>query len=732
MSFDLEKIYALLPTIYRIRDAELALQTGLLSAAEAQEWETLNALFDTLDAEQAERLAELELRRQAGPLKSLLGVISEQVAVIEEDLEQLYDDQFIETCAEWVVPYIGDLVGARNLHVWPGAELSNRAEVAHTIKNRRRKGTIAGVEQVARDVTGWPASVAEYFQLLATTQYMNHLRPANVVTPDLRRGRVLERLGTPFDSVPRNADVRRIEPRLGRYNIPNVGIFLWRIQSFELQDAPAYPVDGRRFLFNPLGLATRLFNRPQAEQEISHLATEENVPAPLGRRALDEEHERVLASGPGAAAAEYSGAQGSITLEVGGARVAWSEVCVCDLSDDGAGWAHAEVNDKHSIDPVLGRLRLAQTSAGASVRTTFHYGFSAEMGGGQYGRAESFVGAGLPVEVPTDEPDLQSAFDALGQPNGVVALLENGYHTGPLTTILAANQKVEIRSADERRAVVAVDGDWLAGGGEKSELTVNGVALMSGGLHVPPMLQNSLAVLRLRHCTLLPGPSPALGDLPAQAAAPRLVVGIPGLRVELDRCIVGAIRAVEGAEVRITNSIVDAGDEGETAYAAPDDVSAGAPLEIENCTVIGRVHANRLEASNTIFLAAPLAASPPPPAGAWVTPVAAARTQEGCVRFSYVPPGSYVPRRFQCQPQPAATPAQAERVRPTFTSLRYGDAGYCQLSRGCAVEIREGADDEAEMGAFHDLFQPQREANLRARLEEYLRFGLEAGIFYAS
>jgi hypothetical protein len=71
-------------------------------------------------------------------------------------------------------------------------------------------------------------------------------------------------------------------------------------------------------------------------------------------------------------------------------------------------------------------------------------------------------------------------------------------------------------------------------------------------------------------------------------------------------------------------------------------------------------------------------------------------------------------------------------VRPAFTSLRYGYAGYCQLSLRTAVEIRQGADDQAEMGVFHDLYQPQREANLRARLDEYLRFGLEAGIFFAS
>ena len=35
-----------------------------------------------------------------------------------------------------------------------------------------------------------------------------------------------------------------------------------------------------------------------------------------------------------------------------------------------------------------------------------------------------------------------------------------------------------------------------------------------------------------------------------------------------------------------------------------------------------------------------------------------------------------------------------------------------------------------QTGPFHDLFQPQRESNIRARLSEYLRFGLEAGVFY--
>ena len=702
MSFDLERIYALLPAVYRIRDYE-----------------------------------------EGEPLKSLLGVIAEQVAVLEEDLEQLYDDQFIETCAEWAVPYIGDLVGARGLYVWQGAEFSNRAQVANTLAYRRRKGTASVIEQLARDVTGWPASVVEFFQLLATTQYMNHLRLANVVTPDLRRGDQLERVTTPFDPLARNADVRRIEPRRGRYNIPNIGIFLWRIESYPLTEAPAYRFNAadatdRRFLFNPLGLPARLYNLPDEEDDITHLATPENVPAPITRRQLAGD----LARHPSQEPIHY-GNDRAILLKIDGVDARPDEVVACDLSDDGGTWAHANMTDRHAIDPVLGRLRLnAATAPDADVRVSFRYGFSAEMGGGEYGRAESFVGTGDVIKVPTEQASISDAFNQLNQ-DGVVEIIDNNYYVEPLATNVPAGLEIEIRAVDERRAIVAVDNDWLIGGGADSELTINGLALMSGALLVPQAAGNNLRVLRLNHCTLMPGPSPAIRDIPARPSMPRLVIRLPNVRVEIDRCILGAIHADVGAEVFITNSIIDAGDEREVAYAAPDGVGPGAPLEIENSTVIGRLRTSVLEASNTIFFAraaetegvegpSPESEEDALPEEVWLAPLSVARLQEGCVRFSYVPPGSQVPRRYECQPLPDATASEAERVRPLFTSLRYGEAGYCQLSRECAVEIRTGADDEAEMGAFHNLFQPQREANLRARLEEYLRFGLEAGIFYAS
>src|ERR1051325_6918012 len=64
-----------------------------------------------------------------------------------------------------------------------------------------------------------------------------------------------------------------------------------------------------------------------------------------------------------------------------------SLISVCDLRDltDGSGdWAHMPLN-KIAIDPVLGRIAFPSSKpAPESVRANFYYGFSAEMGGGEY------------------------------------------------------------------------------------------------------------------------------------------------------------------------------------------------------------------------------------------------------------------------------------------------------------------------------------------------------------
>ena len=223
---------------------------------------------------------------------------------------------------------------------------------------------------------------------------------------------------------------------------------------------------------------------------------------------------------------------------------------------------------------------------------------------------------------------------------------------------------------------------------------------------------------------------------PSSPRAPSLIVESAGVQVEIDHCILGGLRVADGATVTISDSIVDAAAasamaEEAVAYAGlPDPGPAklpppGGDLTITNSTVIGKVRARQMPlASNVIFLARLAAADALAVPGARRSAAGRAACASASCRPVRAPRAATSANRRR--------PTDAARVRPQFTSLRYGDPGYGQLSARCAAEIRTGADDEAEMGAFHDLYQPQRETNLRVRLDEYLRFGLEAGIFYAS
>ena len=81
---------------------------------------------------------------QGEPLRALLQVIAEQVDVVEEDIRQLYDNWFVETCEDWVLPYLGDLVGYQPLQEAeagdraPDRIITPRSDVANTIRDRRR------------------------------------------------------------------------------------------------------------------------------------------------------------------------------------------------------------------------------------------------------------------------------------------------------------------------------------------------------------------------------------------------------------------------------------------------------------------------------------------------------------------------------------------------------------------------------------------------------------------
>lgn len=724
-----DRLYDLLPAIHRVRDAE-----------------------------------------RGYPLKALLAVIAEQVNIVEDDIDGLYDNWFIETAQDWAVPYIGALVGYRPAvdgGLPPDADacerpraLVPRREIAGLIAARRRKGTLALLEELARDVSGWPTRAVEFYRTLGWNQNINHAH--------LRRHRVaqisgrhavdaLDLLDTPFDRVAHAVDVRR-----GGRNIPNLALYAWRLRSYCVTGTAAYCVEESGphcFTFSVLGQDAPLYRNPEAEADPAQIAGEANLPAPIRRRAFKD---RIDA---------FYGAGRSLLLWVDGwggwksdAPVPASLIIAADLS----GWRYDVPSGRIAVDPVLGRFAFAEGQLPKrGVRVSYCYGFPADIGGGEYARPRRVQAAALgpradalKTYVVGKGKPFKKIGDALKRwheddpDDAVIELADSAVYVEPLAIDVRDHQSLAVRAADRRRPVIRLI-DWqtdLADAlgvtlGVASRFVLDGVLVTGRPLHIAGRANGAEAPgacpaeVIVRHCTLVPGWALDCGCDPRRPAEPSLELLHVAARVRIEHSIVGAI-VVHADRVRrdplvldISDSIVDATSSQRRAIGAPgSDAIAHVVATIRRSTIFGivEIHALLL-GENSIFSNC----------------VNVARRQLGCLRYSYVPAGCRTPRRHRCQPdgviaaarlrypddperREAEVAAEKQRVRPRFTARRYGKPAYAQLAQGCAAEIVRGADDDSEMGVYHDLYQPQRAARLRAQLAEYTPAGLDAALVFVT
>ncbi|HMP40116.1 MAG TPA: hypothetical protein PKA05_07025 [Roseiflexaceae bacterium] len=552
----------------------------------------------------------------------------------------------------------------------------------------------------------------------------------------------------------------------------------------------AEPADGR-YHFSPLGIDTPLFNLMSADMSIELLATEADVPGILRRRPLAvelEQRRHALAGGSSARelaeAAIFFGLQPVLAVQIDERPIPPAEIQICDLSDwrlpaatrryiDTAG-DPVDLPIAVAVDPLLGRLALPAGSAPARMQVDFGYGMIDDIGGGPYDRSD-LLPAWIPDHTPItwqlgvsrdpvthiaapDPTQLRStltealeawhlhvADPANAAARGLIVVMDSASYAEALTGVAAIRVP-----PGSRLAIVA--GDWpleadptLAGAlrrrvgaflpgarrphlrgdievqasapladEDRGELTIDGL-LIEGRLTV---IAGDLGVLRLAHCTLVP----SAGGITIEAgAAP--AERHQQLQIHMLRCISGSIGFTgDSMALRIAESIIDG------VIATP-----AATCDIQASTIFGLLTARSLDASNSVFS----------------EPLQIERRQIGCLRFCFIAEGSRTGRRYRCQPElalthraaalgldPVATLPPAERhaiiqrVQPSFTTRRYGQPAYGQLSHVCPPEITAGAEDGAEMGFMFSVKQTLREANLRMVLEEYLRAGMDAGMFY--
>jgi hypothetical protein len=185
------------------------------------------------------------------------------------------------------------------------------------------------------------------------------------------------------------------------------------------------------------------------------------------------------------------------------------------------------------------------------------------------------------------------------------------------------------------------------------------------------------------------------------------VASNPGVVVRLVRSITGPVGfGPAAAGLLVEDGVVDAALGGSGSGAAV--VGDGVALEVDASTVRGAVAVRTLEASSAIL-----------DGHAEVE-----HRQTGCVRYSYVTPGSRVPRRFRCVPDPA----DRRGLRPVYASTDPGSPHHLALARTCPTEIAVGGEDGSEPGVHHHLQRPARLAALARLLAPYVPVGLEIGV----
>jgi hypothetical protein len=711
------------------------------------------------------------------PLMGLLRVINEQVEVVRRNIDQLYDNWFVETAEEWALPYIGDLIGFQP--VTPGVQtgdpaadarrdliLSARAHIGHTIRDRRGKGVLALLELIAQDVAGWPARAVEFYRLLGRTQNLSYLHTDRGATVNLRDVEALSKLDGPFDQLGHTVDVRRIGSahRRGRYNIPSVGLFVWRLRPYSVTGTAALCLeeDGPHcYTFSALGQDTPLYRKPAPERRPADIAGEMNVPAPITRYAFEKRM------------ADFYGAGKSMAIYVdnwGGyydaekrkpKPVPIESIIAADLTN----WHYVPPRGKIAVDPVRGRIAFppGQTPR-QKVQVDYYYGFSENMGGGEYDRVLSEPRAASVYTVSqqpgADYIRIVDALDAWRRDrpaDAVIEILDSAVYIEQIKIVLDDGQSLQLRAANRRRPILRLidlrpdlaDALSVEMSGD-SRLVLDGLLITARAVHIrrkdegdPVRYDEDSAEqtsaraevvcgarVVIRHCTLVPGWGLQNNCEPRRPTEPSIEVYNLRAALRIEKSIVGSIQIHEDAvntepiPLTITDSVVDATGPYQEAIGAPGSWPAHAVLTVRRATIFGIVQVHAVElAENSIFMDC----------------VHVARRQIGCMRFCYVPPGCRTPRRSNCQPDMVDAGKSGEerererqRVRPRFNSVQYGTPAYCQLAETCAQEIKTGADDESEMGVFHDLFQPQREANLRGRLGQFVPAGMEADILFVS
>lgn len=686
-------------------------------------------------------------------LRALTSIINAELEAVREEAETQWNNGFVETAEDWLIPYLASSLRIPLTRDVSAFSFSQRAFVANTIRYRRRKGTVGMIELLARDVSNYPARAVEFFQRLAWTEALNH-QEGRAATLDIRDAAKLERISGPLGEQAHTVDIRRISSGRGLHNLPYIGLFMWRSQIWRLANVDAAPIPatgGRGWWFRPAGGFAPLYAPLESENDPAEVATVDSVPVALSRRRLWDQAQGEEGNHVWPFTITLRAADGTTQ------HVPAEQIDICHLNPV----PPAPVGDRVLVDPQAGVLLLGQDVGSGlvdiSVTTSHFIATPGTLGAGPWSRSEASewvtgwmslphdrdVGFQIMISLSETGADIVESFDeavnawhdfldsldAESQSNafGVILVGDSRSYSAPTMAIRVPSGAVlgiiaaswpdtpdpeggppfvhapGVLLADEVRPRVignfSIVGESVSSS-RRGEFYMNGL-LVNGNLSILPGALDSLTLVST---TLLDSGTMTIAGTGGANAA---------LEVEIARSVTGGISA--DADTFASLSI------NHSAILGSLNV-AGVMLHTHGVTVMGETQAGMLEATDSIFEGV----------------LDIESQQQGCARYCYLPPQSRMAQRYRCQPDVALanTTTHQERAyilaryRPQYRSRDPLAPGFLLLEESVPAEIKQLAEDGGEPGCWNHLQHETRVANLRSALPQFLRFGMEPGLFF--
>jgi hypothetical protein len=735
---------------------------GYVSWYQSKLWQLLPAVYRVQDA---------TATGAPGPLQELLNRIGAQTATLRRGIDRLWENQSIETCDDWVIPYIGDLLATRLVSCLDAR--AQRLDVAKTIYYRRRAGTLGLLEELVADIAGRDARAVEFFRRLGRTRHQFDPPIGNAFaadaapwTPDMTYapGDIVANGVNAYVCVAGGISGTTGGPTGGGASIADGGV-TWSFYNPLSSLVPAVieglaganshtPAGGFADLRNAYAAA----NANGAFDEFAHTADLRAGVQSFGWYNISHLGMFVwwLQSFPITAATPVSNGATPpcFTFDPSGRQIplfAPSSRISASFGDDwvspnewqlpvavretlwnqypdqvypaafwvglGGGGAPAALPRADVlIHPETGLFSFVGSPPQGEIVTQYHFGFMSTIGAGGFPYALLETVA-LPASIVTATGGGSALQTALAGVNSdaTVSIQDSLTYPGPGAGLDIGGETLALIAEDGQRPMIR----WTASGaswainGAGGNLIIQGIWLQGADL----VLTGSFESVTLRFVTLDPGSSGDKGVLIGGAidgmplAPVHLWVQASITTLTLECCITGPIRT-QGAgvieQLTATDSIIQAIPTGGGATDYALQTEVGA-VSLARCTVLGPSAIHRLDASECILDDVTIAED----------------TQHGCVRFCALAQGSAVHAPYRSVSVPPAG--------PIFMSRRFGEPDYARLFRlaDSAIiapltgdTILGGAQNGSEMGAFQGEGVTLKKRGLVLKFEEYAPLGV--------